>query len=1294
MATLRGVWAGNWASTWAGVLAVAVIGAILATAARAEDEPAFVRERGDLDRLAIRGAETFSEVEIKQALAVDIDVAVAARPDAPLETLRNVLAEKTLAGYRFAGFADATAKATFDPAADQLVLEIHEGPRYLAGEVVIEGLDASLADRVREALTVEKPPANAVPPAPQPGAAKPKKKVVWSVGEAARLDLESQNRVREKVESALYDCGRLLPQFNLELVPDRVQHTVALKLQFTEPGAAAQIDELSVIGNKKFSSEEILEFLGIQQGSLWTGEMPRHLERRLKQSGRFTKVKVYDKQLTRPGVNLGVSVNLTEYAKAPSLSESLSREEQALVQLSRWLADFPKGEDDLVIEFKVEDYEIEAVVSPKLGALVLVRKPLPPDAKQPAPVTWAFVTSDERIGFYSAPRGRKLVAIPTPTPVVANFQLSLHEGPPKFTGQGTFQFGLGMVSSGKRNRRRHCEFRFNDTPVSLLSLAHEYDSKLTWEGDVLTVEFRERSLKFNGQTGRLIEFAGADEDGSARMSVAPGQFALKLAELDAATHDLPNEAAENAERPLSSVLEFLADEALAWKDQEQLAAFQPQLQVLRKLVSLGLLKPLDRLGVAACKPPLKSGDFGIPYKSFNFNFSGFQFNADWFHDAKVQATLRDLAEIGGLQLEPYVLPSGRWAQGVYRAVIYAQAKKGAAADRAVDLTKLCASSASGPLCCLSAAAAATEWPLGIPASLIANLGKTKLTLAEFQNDYRPLLDGKSLVGECLLCLAEVLRGLEADEVETLLAMLKTTECLDQHSLDALSAVAAVLRQHREGPVDQALAASLDQLWRLGLREQLAKWLEQLADEPKSPSIPAAPEAPGVAGYGVYQAAPYGKYPVTTPYWVNQGDGSLPPALVGPLAVGIGDHQGAPYGAYPVTPYGADQPAPGEPASGYYGAAVEAAPAFSPEATEAAPIALDGYCPVTLVEKRMWRKGKMLHSVTHYGRLFFFASADARETFLKYPDHFAPEMLGHDVVQFAEHMHWTRGKREFGVFYQDQIWLFESEDSRRKFKESPETYMAVCMATYGKKDVESQLKSRVRGFCENLPGVSAEEPTDDSADREKTHRYGDVSAGCAAPAYAADAYSEAGTYGSPEFPATDPNDARAPQAAAGDPPLALDGYSAVTLVELHSWRPGDRRYREVHRGRLYLFASEFERTEFAKRPERYCVGNDGFDIAEQVDHRRQTPGRREFGLFSSGRILLFASAESRARFKQAPWLYEPAISPPVPHVGADRYGNHPPVTEPAKAAASAASAPKKPLQTIRVGRRRAFGRRLR
>ncbi|HVW36198.1 MAG TPA: hypothetical protein VHB99_02795, partial [Pirellulales bacterium] len=506
------------------------------------------------------------------------------------------------------------------------------------------------------------------------------------------------------------------------------------------------------------------------------------------------------------------------------------------------------------------------------------------------------------------------MAIPTPTPIVADVRLSLHDGPPSLSGKSTYWFGLARVPASKRNRRRHCDFHFHDTPVSLLSLAHEYDSTSHWDGDVLTIEFQERRLKFDATTGRLIEYEAAEEGSQLRVSVASGQFELKLAEIDEAARDLPNDAPASAGRPVSSILEFLAEEAVEFDDCEALKEFRPQLRLLRKLVSLGLLKPLDRLGAASFQYAAESDEFSIPGKPADFYVSESNFTREWFHDPKTQAKLRDLAAAGGLHAARFLLPAEGWPQAVFREAVFAQADKGSPADRAVDLTKLCASPAAGPLCCLSASAAATEWPLGAPASLFANLGKTKLTLAEFQNDYRPLLDDKSLVGEYLLCLADVLRGLEAEEVETLLAMLKTTECLDQPSLDALSAVAAVLRQHREGPVDQALAASLDQLWQLGLREQLAKWLDQLADEPKSPTVPAAPAAPRVAVYGVYQAAPY-------------------------------KAKTEPYGA-PAT-------------------------ADAAKESNSPPLALEGFCPVTLMEKKAWHEGDTRYSAVHQGQIYVF-----------------------------------------------------------------------------------------------------------------------------------------------------------------------------------------------------------------------------------------------------------------------------------------------------------------------------------
>ena len=1086
MATLRGV--------LAGVFAAAFATFTLAGAVSAADEAVFVRERGDLKRLVIHGAETFSEAEIKEALAVDIDVAVAARPDAPLETLHKTLSEKTLAGYLCNGFADAKIQVVFDPAADKLVMTIEEGLRYLAGQVVVEGLDASLADRIREALTVEKPPANgalSAPQAEQIAKPKPKKKVLWSVGEPARLDGESQRRLREKIEAMLYDSGCLFSEFTLELTPDRNARSVALKIKCIDRGSEARIDELQLSGNEKLSREEILEFLDIRPGSIWSGEVRRRCQQRLTQSGRFTKSKVGTVKPSKPGGKLRAYIDVTEYVKAPPLSQPLSREEQALVQLSQWLADFHNGDDDVVFAFKVDEYQVEAVVAPKFGALVLIRKrPANAEASQPGLFRWAFVTSDERIGFYSAPRGRKLVAIPTPAPLVANASLSLHEGPAKLTGQGEFMFGLEISPPSRRSRRRHCEFRFKDTPVGLLSLAHKYDSKLSWEGDVLTVEFKGRSLKFNGKTGQLIEVVVSDEEGAMRMTVAPGQFERKLAELDAATRDLPNEAAENVERPLSSVLEFIADEALAFEGSQELEESRPQLRVLRKLISLGLLKPLDRLGIEACRQEVVGESFSIPWKHFYYSLSDFKYEGDWLHKSKFQEMLRNVAEYLGLRLEQCLPDSGSWPQAVYRQAIYAQAQKGVPADRAVDVTKLCASPAAGPLCCLSAAAAATEWQLGAPAALFANLGKTKLTLAEFQNDYRPLLDANSLVGETLLCLADVLRGLEADEVNTLVAMLKSSECLDERSLDALVAVAAVLRQHREEPVDQALAASLDQLWQLGLRNQIAMLLDRLAADPAPTRLPPT-DKPEVAGNGVNQPAP-------------------------------GERHGARDGA-------ANPTTPREPAQSNVDTA-------------------QGYKPTT---------------------------------------------------------------------------------------------------------------------------------------------------------YGGDAYTQAEDRGYLELPPTGVNYAAGLEAAPGDPPLALDGYSAVTLVELRRWRTGDRRYRAVHGGRLYLFASEFERKAFLKEPGRYRVGNDGLDIVEQVDHRRQTPGRREFGLFSGGRILLFASAESRAQFENDRLRYEGA-SDYRAFQPDGRYGNHPPAAEPARPEsgeperpAVAEPAKASPLaKPTRAARRRTLGRRFR
>ncbi len=517
------------------------------------------------------------------------------------------------------------------------------------------------------------------------------------------------------------------------------------------------------------------------------------------------------------------------------------------------------------------------------------------------------------------------------------------------------------------------------------------------------------------------------------------------------------------------MLEFVAEEALAFGDLEQLTAMHPQIRVLKKLVSLGLLRPLDRLGVAACQPRSEKQQFTIPRNTFNFYFSEENLTPEGFFDPKMQDTLQGVAEHFGLRLTRRLLPADGWLQAVAREAIYAQTQKASPADCGVDLTKLCASPNAGPLCCLSAAAAAKMLPLGVPASLIANLGKTKLSLAEFQRDFRVLLDADSFLGEYLLCLAEALRGLEADEVKLLVEMLASCECLDRETLDALVAVAAVLRQHREAPIAEAVAKAAENLWRLGLRARVAALLDALAAESELPA----------PSYGTYQAA---------------SDDST---------------------------------------GGFHGGPADAVPESIPVATPR--LALEGYCPVTLVEKREWRIGDPDFSVVHEGQRYFFATAVERLKFAKSPGRFAVCFLGYDAVEFVDHERVTSGKREHGAFCDGKIWLFESEASRRKFEQNPKVYIsAEFAAPVAKEGGDAKLIEPSKPtHREAFPKVVVDGPFAKPTPTDKFVQRGAYDAGSSEAAESkAVELTLPSECGYREFPPVDPSDGPAPKAERG------------------------------------------------------------------------------------------------------------------------------------------------------------------
>jgi YHS domain-containing protein len=136
------------------------------------------------------------------------------------------------------------------------------------------------------------------------------------------------------------------------------------------------------------------------------------------------------------------------------------------------------------------------------------------------------------------------------------------------------------------------------------------------------------------------------------------------------------------------------------------------------------------------------------------------------------------------------------------------------------------------------------------------------------------------------------------------------------------------------------------------------------------------------------------------------------------------------------------------------------------ASQAPPIALDGFCPVTLVEtvvrnpqdRAAWKKGDPQFGAVHRGRTYLFASAEQQQKFLQRPDAYAPMFSGYDPVRYAERGEIVEGKRAYGLLTPDQrLFLFADEASYNKFNQSPGNYFSAARQAMLGSDAASKYR---------------------------------------------------------------------------------------------------------------------------------------------------------------------------------------------------------------------------------------------
>ena len=132
-------------------------------------------------------------------------------------------------------------------------------------------------------------------------------------------------------------------------------------------------------------------------------------------------------------------------------------------------------------------------------------------------------------------------------------------------------------------------------------------------------------------------------------------------------------------------------------------------------------------------------------------------------------------------------------------------------------------------------------------------------------------------------------------------------------------------------------------------------------------------------------------------------------------------------------------------------------------------------------------------------------------------------------------------------------------------------------------------------------------------------------------------------GSRTAPPSKPTTKTAPPAGSGQraqkqPPLALEGYCPVSILDMRKWVNGDPAYRVLYDGRTYRFANQQGKRMFEANPAKYVPALGGDCVVALVEMGKRVPGKIRHASFHDGRLFLFSNADAHKMFQARPATY--------------------------------------------------------
>ena len=734
---------------------VAVIGVWIAFALSSNrcraGETTVVGRWSDPNRLEISGAIQIKPTSIVAALNSDVELQLAASPQAAYLDYFIALRRRISVIYQSRGFADVRVDCGPDSFKSKLVVRIVEGPCYVHGAIRVEGAKRIPFAEVVKQLREPSPPANAsiesfdqvegkrVPRwIGKDGSAVSLDDPVWAKGEATSFTAAGKTECIRKLTRYLADLGFPAAKFDVEIAADSATHTAALIVRLTDEGPEPVVKRIRVIGSKRNSDQAIIDYLGIRLGTHWSGAKAADWRYRLWRSGRFVRANIAATPCDDGADGLTLRIDVVELAVAPPIDEPLSAEETAMLKCRDWLAGFPERDEDAVIEFPpTSDLRKLTLVISHSGILFYRIDAAPKPGSAPL-VHDAIVLTDRKLGWYALDRQLKFVApLACKSRLIFDVGLDVIDEPkqrPKVAA------GLGFTPTGQANFRSPVQLIIGGLPAAFLRKAHEIGVEFSLSDGVLTLT---RAHMIGGASTRRRGDCCQPSNPMATVRRRAFRFkrdgmrpnASKSRRRPPASRTYSIENAASAAR-----VRMLMESALCGGQGGAQAANPKTLAVWKKLLAGGALKPVDDWVAEEILAPSPASSIDV--------------DRDPAWEAACASWL--LGESNRL----FTRESWLWSADRALAFILA----GKEDDGKSQLTDLFDSARSGPLCFL--AIATIEHSIGMDGyKSFARRGLDRLTLGGFHNDYRPLLDDRSLVGKEVFAVAGALRSLDSDEVE-------------------------------------------------------------------------------------------------------------------------------------------------------------------------------------------------------------------------------------------------------------------------------------------------------------------------------------------------------------------------------------------------------------------------------------------------------------------------------------------------------------------------------------------------